>query len=78
MRLIRGRIIDEDGNEITGYGIPGELCIRGPTVFIGYFGDPQATRAGFDSDGYLKTGDITFYDQETKDWFVVDRKKAGH
>lgn len=40
----------------------GELQISGPGVFSGYLEDPEATRAVFTSDGWLKTGDIAEYD----------------
>ena len=69
------RIIDDDGKEITGYDIRGELCIRGPTITTGYFENPQANAESFDSEGFFKTGDIVYCDGESKKWYVVDRKK---
>lgn len=49
------RVVDEQGRDV-GPGVPGELWIRGPTVFAGYDGDPAATAAAF-SGGYFKSGD---------------------
>ncbi len=46
-----GRIVDAPGEV-------GELCIRGATVFEGYFGDPELTRRSFDADGFFCTGDL--------------------
>jgi long-chain acyl-CoA synthetase len=52
----------------------GEVCIRGPNVFHGYFKDPQATREAFDDDGWLRSGDIG-------EWLpngamrIIDRRK---
>jgi len=52
----------------------GELFVRSPTVFGGYFKDEAATRAILDDDGWLATGDIASIDE---DGFVTitDRKK---
>lgn len=36
----------------------GEVLVRGPIVFAGYLGDPQATAAAFDEEGWLHTGDL--------------------
>jgi long-chain acyl-CoA synthetase len=52
----------------------GEILARGPNVFAGYHGDPEATAQAFTADGWLKTGDIGRF---TDDGFlqIVDRKK---
>ena len=52
----------------------GELFIRSPTVFAGYYKDDEATAAILDDDGWLATGDIASIDE---DGFVTitDRKK---
>jgi long-chain acyl-CoA synthetase len=52
----------------------GEILIRGPHVFLGYFKDPEATAAALTGDGWLRTGDIGRIDG---DGFVhvTDRKK---
>jgi long-chain acyl-CoA synthetase len=52
----------------------GELLIRSPTVFAGYYKDEAATREVLDGDGWLRSGDIAQID---KDGFVTitDRKK---
>jgi len=52
----------------------GELLIRSPTIFAGYFKDPEATAAVLDDGGWLRSGDIAEIDD---DGFVTitDRKK---
>ncbi len=58
-RLIETRLIDPDtGAEITPEGVPGELQIRGATVFDGYFGSPDINAAAFTPDGWFRTGDL--------------------
>jgi len=49
-------IRDEEGREVPD-GEPGEICVRGPNVMLGYFNRPDATAAAF-RDGRLRTGDV--------------------
>ena len=52
----------------------GELLVRGPSVFPGYWQKPAANAECFDNDGFFRTGDIAHLD---KDGFlyITDRKK---
>lgn len=53
----------------------GELLVRGETVFIGYFKEPEATAEAFTEDGFFKTGDVAVL--EANDYYrIVDRKKS--
>jgi long-chain acyl-CoA synthetase len=52
----------------------GEILVRGPNVFSGYYKDDDATRAAFTSDGYFRTGDIGRVDSDGF-FTIVDRKK---
>jgi len=51
------RIAGPDGEEAKP-GDPGEVLLRGPNLMLGYAGDPEATGAAIDADGWLHTGDI--------------------
>ena len=55
-------------------GEPGELCIRGPNVFKGYWKNPEATAAAMTADGYFRTGDVARMDDDGF-VFIVDRTK---
>ena len=66
-------VLDEDGNEVPR-NCEGELCVKGPNVFRGYFGNPQATKDAFTKDGWFKTGDIVAIDDDGF-IFIKDRKK---
>ncbi|GMV46808.1 MAG: acyl--CoA ligase [Burkholderiaceae bacterium] len=56
---IETRLVDPaSGADVQEIGVAGELLIRGPTVFDGYWGDDgRPDRRGFDADGYFRTGD---------------------
>lgn len=52
----------------------GEICVKGPNVMLGYFGDEAATAAVFDEEGYFHTGDYGKLDDEG--WiYITGRKK---
>lgn len=70
-------IMSEDGiSEITNRGpnARGELWVRGPNVMKGYWRNPKATAETKTPDGWLRTGDIAYVDDDGK-FFIVDRKK---
>ena len=52
----------------------GELLIRGPQVMKGYLNRPEATAETIRDDGFLRTGDLAYYD-ESCNIFLVDRLK---
>ncbi len=45
-------------------GVQGELCTKGYSVMIGYWGDEAATRDAIDDDGFMHTGDLAVIDAE--------------
>ncbi|HET6836203.1 MAG TPA: AMP-binding protein [Acidimicrobiales bacterium] len=67
------RLIDRFGEDAL-VGDPGEVWVKGPNVFGGYWDDPDATRTALTDDGWLRTGDLAVVDD---DGFLrlVDRAK---
>ncbi len=66
-------IRDDDGKPVAN-GEVGEICIRGPQVMVGYWQRPEATAEVMTNDGFFKSGDMGFMNEngQTK---IVDRKK---
>ena len=61
----------EDGEDVVR-GDPGEVWVRGPNVFAGYWQDPEATARALTDDGWLRTGDVGVRDDDG--WLrLVDR-----
>lgn len=69
------KIIGDDGTTELGRNQRGELWVRGQNVMKGYWRNPQATQETKTPDGWLKTGDIAYVDDNGK-FHVVDRKKV--
>jgi long-chain acyl-CoA synthetase len=55
-------------------GKSGELCIRGPNVMKGYWKNPDATAAIMTADGFMRTGDVGYMDEDGY-VYIVDRTK---
>ena len=66
-------VLDDDGKEVPRNS-EGELCVKGPNVFRGYWGNETASRDAFTEDGWFKTGDIVTVDDDGF-IFIKDRKK---
>jgi long-chain acyl-CoA synthetase len=70
-------IIEAEGTKFLPVGETGELVFKGPNVFAGYWGKPEATKEVFleiDGETWLRTGDLAKMDEEGY-FFFYDRKK---
>lgn len=70
---VKVRVVDVDGRDVLE-GDAGEIWVRGPNVFAGYWDDPDATAQALTADGWLRTGDVAVADE--RGWLtLVDRVK---
>ncbi len=67
------RLVDSDGGDALADD-PGEIWVKGPNVFAGYWNDAEQTKAVLTDDGWLRTGDIAVAD--ANGWLtLIDRSK---
>ncbi|MEO0047174.1 MAG: hypothetical protein RLZZ410_133 [Pseudomonadota bacterium] len=66
--------IRDEAGQVLPYGESGEICIKGPQLMASYWNRPEETVATMTSDGFLKTGDIGYMNEQgyVK---IIDRKK---
>ncbi|XP_031271758.1 4-coumarate--CoA ligase-like 9 [Pistacia vera] len=72
--FLEAKIVDPATGEALPPGQKGELWLRGITIMKGYIGDDKATAEAFSPDGWLKTGDLCYFDSDGF-LFIVDRLK---
>jgi malonyl-CoA/methylmalonyl-CoA synthetase len=70
---VQARIVDAEGRPLPD-GVAGELQVRGPSVFAGYWRNAEATRAAFTDDGFFRTGDLA---ERADDGYVTLRGRAS-
>jgi 4-coumarate--CoA ligase len=68
------KVRDPKTGKSLGPNQVGELCFKGPLIMKGYYGNADATRNSFTSDGWLLTGDLGYYDEE-KYFYITGRLK---
>ncbi|XP_059633892.1 probable CoA ligase CCL5 [Cornus florida] len=71
---MEARIVDPESGSGLGLNETGELWLKGPTIMKGYFSNVEATTSTLDSEGWLRTGDLCYIDDDGF-IFVVDRLK---
>ena len=67
------RIASEEGNALDP-GAVGEIELRGPNVFSGYWRMPEKTAEEFRPDGFFRTGDMGLMDAEGRVSIVAERR----
>ena len=65
----------DDKDEMGMPSPRGELWLRGPHVFMGYYNQPDLTSETITEDGWLKTGDVVQIFPERNAFKIIDRKK---
>lgn len=78
------RLMDHATGNVMGIGEPGEICVKGPQIMVGYYKKPEETKNSIDADGYMHTGDVAVMDEEgylkivdrTKDMIIVGGYKV--
>lgn len=58
------RIVSQETGQEVPTGQPGEICVRGPSLFKGYYNMPEETERAFDADGFFHTGDYGWVDAD--------------
>ena len=72
VQLAQLKVVDDDGRELPD-GQTGELVVKTPLVMLGYYRDPQQTKAAL-RDGWFLTGDLAWRDADGFFWFVARKK----
>ncbi|XP_044260796.1 4-coumarate--CoA ligase 1-like [Tribolium madens] len=67
------KIVDTQTGNALGCNQTGEICVKG-FAMKGYINDPEKSGEAFDPDGFVRTGDIGYYDQDLY-FYIVDRMK---
>ncbi|KAH9382451.1 hypothetical protein HPB48_004287 [Haemaphysalis longicornis] len=72
--MVELKFLDLDTGKKVGPMQYGEVYFRSPSVMKGYYKNPELTREFIDSEGWCKSGDIAYYDEDGRVYFV-DRIK---
>jgi fatty-acyl-CoA synthase len=58
------RVCDPETGRVLAAGEHGELELRGPSLLLEYFGNPQASREAFTADGWFRSGDLGYLETD--------------
>ena len=68
------QIVDPETGKVCGPMGHGELWVKGPQTMKGYFNNEAATKEMITADGWLKTGDVGYFDEDEY-FYISDRLK---
>lgn len=66
--------MDLETDKICGPNEPGEIRVKAKSLMSGYYKRPKESAEAWDIEGYLRTGDIGYYDEQHC-FYIVDRAK---
>nr|XP_037284670.1 luciferin 4-monooxygenase-like isoform X1 [Rhipicephalus microplus] len=72
--LTKVKVVDVNTGEKLGPKQTGEICIKSPACISRYMNNSEATANLYDKEGFLRTGDIGYYN-ESGEFYIVDRIK---
>ncbi|SEC56564.1 AMP-binding protein [Rhodococcus koreensis] len=58
------KVVDPETGEAVPRGRSGELCVRGYSVMLGYWNEPDKTAKAIDTDGWIHSGDLAVMDED--------------
>ncbi|CAN8006315.1 unnamed protein product, partial [Ixodes pacificus] len=64
------QIVDIKSGKVLGPNEQGEALVKKPTSMRGYYGNPEATSQTITPDGWVRTGDICYYNEDGQFFFV--------
>jgi len=68
------KIVNTETDKVVKQGEVGELLLKGPHVFSGYWDEPEETKKTIEPDGWVHTGDLVMQDEQGF-YFIVGRRK---
>ncbi len=68
------KIVSTETNKVVKQGNVGELLLKGPHIFTGYWDEPEESKRTIERDGWVHTGDLAMQDEQGY-YYIVGRKK---
>ncbi|KHJ88213.1 hypothetical protein OESDEN_11995 [Oesophagostomum dentatum] len=70
------KVVSTETGAALPFDVEGELCLRSPTMMLGYMNNPESTSKVLDSEGWFHTGDIGVLDPAGQTT-IVDRQRVA-